>query len=186
MVIKGYSHSPKLQHYWNLTIRLFSVISKILIEGVLLFYRDAISVFWSPSRLGHLSISDNNSFAKSVNWWFLPPFYFCPVNGGGGIRKHWLYPLQSDKILPKDRYPGFDPKLYLVIRLQFWRSGKREVPFIDITSSSTLTRSPNTFYGPIYESNISFCYLFGWVWFLMTNHPYTYIKYIWFVNTFCR
>ena len=26
-------HSPKLQHYWNLTIRLFSVISRTLIGG---------------------------------------------------------------------------------------------------------------------------------------------------------
>ena len=26
-------HSPKLQHYWNLTIRLFSVISRTLVRG---------------------------------------------------------------------------------------------------------------------------------------------------------
>ena len=32
MAIKWYStHSPKLQHYWNLTIRLFSVISNTLV-----------------------------------------------------------------------------------------------------------------------------------------------------------
>ena len=29
----GTPHSPKLQHYWNLTIRLFGVIFRILIGG---------------------------------------------------------------------------------------------------------------------------------------------------------
>ena len=45
MAMKGTPHSPKLQHYWNLTIRLFSVISRTLVGGVLLFCRDAISIF---------------------------------------------------------------------------------------------------------------------------------------------
>ena len=31
MAMKGILHSPKLQHYWNLTIRLFSVISRTLV-----------------------------------------------------------------------------------------------------------------------------------------------------------
>ena len=31
MAMKGYSAFPKLQHHWNLTIRLFSVISRTLI-----------------------------------------------------------------------------------------------------------------------------------------------------------
>ena len=34
MAMKGAPHSPKLQHHWNLTIRLFSVISRTLIRGV--------------------------------------------------------------------------------------------------------------------------------------------------------
>ena len=33
MVIKGAPHSPKPQHYWNLTIILFSVISRTLDRG---------------------------------------------------------------------------------------------------------------------------------------------------------
>ena len=37
MAIKKYSAFPKAQHYWNLTIRLFSVISRTLIGGVILF-----------------------------------------------------------------------------------------------------------------------------------------------------
>ena len=48
-------HSPKLQRYWNLTIKLFSVISRILVGGFLLFCRDAVCVFYSPSRLGNSS-----------------------------------------------------------------------------------------------------------------------------------
>ena len=50
---RGTPHSPKLQHYWNLTIRLFSVISRTLIEegGVLLLCRDAVNVFCSPPHL---------------------------------------------------------------------------------------------------------------------------------------
>ena len=33
MAMKGYSASPKLQHCWNLTIRLFSVICRTLVSG---------------------------------------------------------------------------------------------------------------------------------------------------------
>ena len=33
MAWKGTPHSPKLQHCWNLTIRLFSVISRTLVRG---------------------------------------------------------------------------------------------------------------------------------------------------------
>ena len=51
MAIKGFSASPKLQHYESLTIRLFWVISRTLVGvWVLLICRDAISVFYSPSR----------------------------------------------------------------------------------------------------------------------------------------
>ena len=33
IAMEGAPHPPKLQHYWNLTIRLFSVICKTLIGG---------------------------------------------------------------------------------------------------------------------------------------------------------
>ena len=50
---RGAPHSPKLQHYWNLTIRLFSVISGLsLVGGFLPLCRGAVSVFYSPSQLG--------------------------------------------------------------------------------------------------------------------------------------
>ena len=32
---KGTLHSPKLQHYWSFIIRLFSIISKTLMRGIL-------------------------------------------------------------------------------------------------------------------------------------------------------
>ena len=52
---KGNLHSPNLQDYWSLTIKLFSVISRILIVGVLLLCRDAVGVFYSHNRLGWFS-----------------------------------------------------------------------------------------------------------------------------------
>ena len=48
----GAPHSPKLPQYWNLTIRLFSVISRIFVWGVLPLCIEADSVFYIPSRLG--------------------------------------------------------------------------------------------------------------------------------------
>ena len=61
---RGTSISPKLQHYWNLTIRLFSVRS-----------RDAVGVFYSPSRLDqgliwvcHTSMSWKKQSMKWKHW----------------------------------------------------------------------------------------------------------------------
>ena len=44
-------HSPKLQHYWSLTIRLLCVTSRILVARVLLLCRDAVGVFCNASWL---------------------------------------------------------------------------------------------------------------------------------------
>ena len=54
-------HSPKLQHCWNLTIKLFSVISRTLVGGVLPLCREAVGVFYSPSRLGKITNTSRNS-----------------------------------------------------------------------------------------------------------------------------
>ena len=51
---RGTLHSPKVQHYWNLTIRLFSIISRTLEGGVLLLCRDAVGVFCSPSQMNQI------------------------------------------------------------------------------------------------------------------------------------
>ena len=57
MVIKRYSVFYKLQHYWSLTIRLFSVITRTLVGGGgLPLCRDAIGVFCSPNRLGQWAL----------------------------------------------------------------------------------------------------------------------------------
>ena len=45
---RGTLHSPKLQYYLNLSIRLFCVISRILVRWVLPLCREAVSVFYSP------------------------------------------------------------------------------------------------------------------------------------------
>ena len=44
-------HSPKLQHYWNLAIRLFNVISITVIGGGLPLWREAVGIFHSPRQL---------------------------------------------------------------------------------------------------------------------------------------
>ena len=52
--------SPKLHHYRSLTIRLFHVISGLLLgEGFLSLCRDAVGVFYGTSRLGHNYIEAN-------------------------------------------------------------------------------------------------------------------------------
>ena len=44
----------RIPHYWNLTIRLSTAISRTLIRGVLPLYREAVGVFYSPSWLSKL------------------------------------------------------------------------------------------------------------------------------------
>ena len=55
---KGYSAFAKLQHYWNLTIRLLSVIIRTLVagEGGLPLCREAVGVFYCPSRLDSMRV----------------------------------------------------------------------------------------------------------------------------------
>ena len=51
---RGTLYSPKLHHCWNLTIKLFSFISRTLVGWVLPFCRDTVDVFYSPSWLGNI------------------------------------------------------------------------------------------------------------------------------------
>ena len=91
--MKGTPHSTNLLHYWNLTIRLFSVISRILVVvGVLCIGREAVGVFYSPSRLG--------DFAE------LKIFDCAPV--AKTFFKKWVCWVET--------------KLHVIARLQFWRS----------------------------------------------------------------
>ena len=48
---RGNPHSPKFQHFWNFTIRLFRVISTTVVGEVLSLRSDAVGVFYSLSRL---------------------------------------------------------------------------------------------------------------------------------------
>ena len=56
MAIWGTPHSLRLQHYWSLTIWLFNVISRTLVNGVLPLCRDAFDVFYSPDRMGLIRV----------------------------------------------------------------------------------------------------------------------------------
>ena len=60
----GTLHSPKLQHYWSLTIRLFCIISRTLVD-----YRNVVGVFCSPSWLGNRisSLTNFNCYWMKVS-----------------------------------------------------------------------------------------------------------------------
>ena len=49
-------NSPKFQTYWNLTIRLLSIISRTLFGRVLLLCRDAVNVVCCPGRRSHKTL----------------------------------------------------------------------------------------------------------------------------------
>ena len=49
----------EIKHYWSLTIRLFNVISRTPVEGVLPLCRNAISIFCSPNWLVQTSLETN-------------------------------------------------------------------------------------------------------------------------------
>ena len=47
------SNSLNLQYYWSLTTRLFSVICRTFVAGVLPLFRVSVCVFYNSSWLGH-------------------------------------------------------------------------------------------------------------------------------------
>ena len=65
MAVKAYSYSPK-HRSWSLTIRLFNVISRILVVEVLLLYRDVIGVFYSPTKLYPKWLTHSEWNVKSI------------------------------------------------------------------------------------------------------------------------
>ena len=81
---RGNLHSPKLQHYWNLTIRLFSVIPRTLMEGILLFSREAIGIFYSPSQQSNF-FSKTGCLTKDKEPNLL---YYLPIAGG---ENRWIH-----------------------------------------------------------------------------------------------
>ena len=79
------SHSLKLQHYWSLTIRLF-VIYRTFTGGILSLCRDAVSVFYNPSWLGHKTFVGEErvlSFCRDEIVYFT-----APADWAGPERSH--------------------------------------------------------------------------------------------------
>ena len=80
---KDTQHSPKLQYYQILTIRLFSVISRTFVGGNLPLCRDAVGLFFSSSWLGHnnnLQVNYNKNknitnLSKLVHCWDWPEYW---------------------------------------------------------------------------------------------------------------
>ena len=68
---KNTLHSPKLQHYWSLTIRLFSVISRTLVvgRGLTPLLRCSLSQLGSIFWISTLRIKINSGFWKQQNNW---------------------------------------------------------------------------------------------------------------------
>ena len=63
----GTLHSPKLQHYWSLTIKLFCVLSRTFVRGVLLLWRDAVC--WLGSKPIFVAASHQRGLdTRSVIW----------------------------------------------------------------------------------------------------------------------
>ena len=65
-VVKRFSHYTT-EYYRNLTIRLFIAISRTFVAGVLLLYREAVSVFYSPSRLSNSNIKNRLNVCKQMS-----------------------------------------------------------------------------------------------------------------------
>ena len=72
---RGTPRSPKLQHYWNLTIKLFSVISRTHIGGVLTLCREVVGVFYSPNWLGN-----------KLGFWVLVSYSYNDINNNNNNR----------------------------------------------------------------------------------------------------
>ena len=64
----GTLHSPKLQHYWSLTMRLFRITSRKLVVGSCPLCREVVSVFYSPSWIGWEVFGKY----KLLNLWKIP------------------------------------------------------------------------------------------------------------------
>ena len=71
MTIKG--HSPKLQHWWSLNIRLSRAISTIFIWEILSLCRDAVDVFCCPKLRAILNKSWRKLPTKRPLYDHLPP-----------------------------------------------------------------------------------------------------------------
>ena len=65
----GTPPSPKLQHHWNLTIRLFDVISRTHRRwSVLPFSRGAVGVFYSSIRLSNTVLNKKTVLFRAVQF----------------------------------------------------------------------------------------------------------------------
>ena len=77
--MKNTPHSPKLQHYWSLSIRFFCVIYRTFVGRVLPLCRDAVGVFYSPSQLDPISLDckdQKNSSSCCFCYWFWLVFIY--------------------------------------------------------------------------------------------------------------
>ena len=145
MSIKGHSTFPRVPGEESQDQMLFFHIEDTR-EGVLLFCRDAICVFYRPSRLDWQS-----NYVRSLhtrhNTICQLHFQFRSVSGD--LRIYWLYHLQWGKIpstVFRVRHSTVSSSEALV--LEFW--GSVNYHFIVITPRFSLISSYGSYYRPIY------------------------------------
>ena len=81
---RGTLHSPKLQHYWNLTIRFFRVISKTLVGGW--GVSAEMQSVYSAARAGTLRVRGIYIHFKETQNWTLIIGYSKYSFGGDGLK----------------------------------------------------------------------------------------------------
>ena len=101
MAMKGVLHPPKLQHYWDLTIRQFSVISRTLIGGYFSSVEVQSVYFTTPA--------DWARHCKSSSTWDIAPtsIFFSPtddlfVQTSGHLLRQKIFHSKEVKTVFKD------------------------------------------------------------------------------------
>ena len=99
MAIKGTPHFPKLQHYWSLIIRLFSVISRTVIARVLASLRSSWCIL-QPQLTGKFNPFNHNSVQVLNLWKVFLVIFTCSQDWTCNLQ---MIPLRSS--LTKCLYP---------------------------------------------------------------------------------
>ena len=83
-------HSPKFQHYWNLTIRLICVINRTLVVGaVLSLCKDSVGTFLQPLLTGPDSIMEYEQMKFAFQHYSLCSLHTSSIDVAV-LGSHWL------------------------------------------------------------------------------------------------
>ena len=95
----GYSAFPKTPHYWNLTIRLFNVLSRTLVDWrsypsveMQLVYSTA-PAYWAEKVVKEAEVS---SIGRAVSWCFREPRFHCTSWLGKNLNNKLSFPKRNN------------------------------------------------------------------------------------------